>query len=217
MNFITHFLTGYGIARCMKYRNDQFEAFYLSASAVIPDFDTLVGFFWPAFAHGVFSHTIVGGVLFAMGFFAVTLLILSSFLRHLNLKWPRVLALTMIGLSSHFILDIFTHTQTSTPSDAHLYFWPIWNFSFHMNYIWPGVDYSIRVLVEVVYTAILVILIVFYDWLTKNHNPFYMLVPRFWWQHAKDPLPIEQMPKTPYLYLGIFFGVEAFMIANYGV
>ncbi len=215
MNFITHFLTGYGIARGLKYQNDRFEAFYLSATAIIPDFDLFVSLFWPEFAHGVFSHTILGGLLFAFGFFGFAVLLLHSFLRRLDIKWTRLLALTMIGLATHFLLDIFTHTKTTLPSDAHLYFWPFWDFSFHMNYIW-GVDYWVRILVEVVYTGILVILIVFYDWFAKKHNLFYMFVPKFWWQHTKDHLPAEQMPKTPYIYLGIFIAAMALMIANYG-
>ncbi len=217
MNFITHFLTGYGIARGLKYQNDRFEAFYLSAAAIIPDFDLLLNLFWTDFAHGVYTHTILGGLLFAFGFFGFAFLLLRSFLAKVDIKWTRLLTLTIIGLASHFLLDIFTHTRTSSPTDAHLYFWPFWDFSFHMNYIWPGVDYTVRILVEVVYTAALAGLIIIYDWFVKKYNLFFMFVPKFWWKYNKDNLPLESMPKTPYIYLGIFIAVMALEIANYGL
>ncbi len=217
MNFITHFVTGYGIARGMKFQNDRFEAFYLSASAVIPDFDMLVGFFWPGFSHGVFSHTILGGLLFAFGFFGFSFLLLRTFLAKLDFKWTRLLGLTMIGLASHFLLDIFTYIKPSCITDAHLYFWPLWDFSVHMNCIWPSVDYTTRILVEVVYTAAIVCPILFYDWFAKKRNLFYMFVPKFWWRYSKDHFSAEEMPKTPYIYLCIFIAVEVLMIVNYGL
>ncbi len=86
-----------------------------------------------------------------------------------------------------------------------------------MNYIWPGVAYSVRILVEVVYTAVLAGMIIIYDWFIKKHNLFFMFVPKFWWKYNGEHLPSESTPKTPYIYLGIFIAVMALEIANYGL
>ncbi len=217
MNFFTHFFTGYAIARGLKYQNDRFEAFYLSAAATIPDFDTLVGLFWPEFSHAVFTHTILGGLLFALVFFGCSVLLLHSFFAKLGIPLTRLLGLTLLGLASHFILDIFTYIQPSCVTDAHLYFWPLWDLSFHMNCIWPGVEYWVRILVEVIYTTILVGILLFYDWKVKKYNPFYTLVPAFWWRHTTEHLPANQMPRTPYIYLGLFVGVNLLALVKYGL
>jgi len=61
-----------------------------------------------------------------------------------------------------------------------MYFWPIWNFSWHINTIFPGTSYSTRVLVEVVYCVLVALLIGGYQWTYRKQNPFHMFDRRNW-------------------------------------
>jgi len=215
MNGVTHFFTGYLIARALKNENDRFESFFLGFAALIPDFDVAIGFFVPTFQHGVVSHTILGALLFAMVFLLGSYALLHGFVKDMQISFTRLLELTLIGLASHFILDIFTYQADCATTLAHLYFWPIWDQSFHMNCLWPGVTYLERTLVEVIYSAFLVVVIMVYDWGMKKHNPFLMFDPRRWWAYKPAQITREKVPKSTYVFIGIFFVIVVFSIIDY--
>ena len=215
MNGATHFFTGYLIARALNNENDRFESFFLGFAALIPDFDVAIGFFVPTFQHAVVSHTILGGLLFAMVFLLGSYALLHGFVKDMQIPFTRLLALTLIGLTSHLILDIFTFQVDCATTMAHLYFWPVWNQSFHMNCLWSGVTYLERTLVEVIYSGFLVVVILVYDWGMKKHNPFLMFAPHHWWAYKSAQITREKVPKSTYMFLGIFLVIVAFSIIDY--
>ncbi|MHA1733913.1 MAG: metal-dependent hydrolase [Promethearchaeota archaeon] len=188
MNELTHFFTGYLLARAMKREHDEFPTFFLGIAALTPDFDAVVHLFVPSFHHGVFTHTILGGLLFAAIFVAATVAILGrSYLAEAGVTVKELAALAVVGLASHLVLDVFTFSGQCATDAAHQYFWPVWTFSFHMDCIW-GVDYLTRVLVEVFYSAALAA-VVAWDWRRGGNDPFHALKPARWWTHARGKGP----------------------------
>lgn len=173
MNLVTHFLTGYFIARGLKYKHNQFETFFLGICAIIVDIDSII----PGLAHATWTHTILIGMLIGLITAIVVKLVLHDFTKKIGLTWGRAIFLAFLGIASHLIVDVFTFHEVCE-TDAHIYFWPIWEQSFHMNCIWPGVSYTLRIVIEVVYTAVLIIALLFR--LIKNkENPFEM----FWYKN----------------------------------
>ncbi|MGQ4873291.1 MAG: metal-dependent hydrolase [Promethearchaeia archaeon] len=194
MNEITHFFFGYFIARViMKKEHDKFETFFLSMCALIPDFDEVLGIFIN-FEHGVFSHTIIGGLLFTFIYVSIIWLIGSKFFKSAELKYRYLLYLGIIGMFSHLFLDSFTY-YNSYQSDGthHMYFWPIWNFPFHINTIFPGATFQLRILIEILFSAFLAIIIIFYLGIIKKENPFCIFLTKNWLKHLSEELNKEKL------------------------
>ncbi|MFX0098882.1 MAG: metal-dependent hydrolase [Candidatus Hodarchaeota archaeon] len=190
MNGITHFLTGYLlVGRGLKYKNTRVESFLAGIFALVPDVDSIINQFVP-FEHGVFTHTLIGGLLFALiaAFITAGVIRLVSpglfqkdHERHISVS--RILLLSILGMFSHLALDMWTYHYGEADNTHHMYFWPLWNFAFHIDDIFPGprdLMWDIRVLVEVVYTIVIVAFILFYQWAKKKENPFYMFSPWHW-------------------------------------
>lgn len=207
MNEFTHFITGYLVARAMKYKVNRFESFFVAFSALIIDIDYTINLFVP-FEHGVVTHTLLGGFLLILAFTAITYPVASSLLQKTGTSFKRLLLLGVLGMLSHLALDSFTWhegpcsiwlnpatmpgsctcpgtTCVSVDDHHHLYFWPFWNFPPHINTMFPftWMTYEIRVYVEVIYTvAIATILIV--QLLFKKQNFFTVFWPPKWMSHV---------------------------------
>lgn len=184
MNGLTHFAFGFFIARyLLKRRNGSFSVLLVSIGALIPDIDSFIGIFIP-FEHGVFTHTIIGGLLFTSIYAASIWGIGCSFLRENGYSFAVVLGLASLGMVSHLFLDSFTYYVSYQVDGAHhMYFWPIWDFPVHINTIFPGATYQIRVLVEVLVSVALGVIILIYGWIIKKENPFSMFNANNWFSN----------------------------------
>ncbi len=214
MNELTHFLTGYLIARLLfKRKNDQFECFFIAFAALIPDFDSFLHLFIPieSLEHAIFTHTIIGGVLLTLIYTSVIWLIGKKFIKNLGINYQRLLFLAIIGLASHLVLDIFTYRQDIATTSAHLYFWPISDFSWHLNGFFPDIAYMTRILIEVIYTAIIGAYILFFQWAYKKESPISMLFPKNWLDYLSDTSRIEDLKKPAMAILILNFGIIILM------
>ena len=91
--------------------------------------------------------------------------------------------LSILGILSHLALDMWTYHYGPADDTHHMFFWPLWDFAFHIDDLFPGprdLMWDIRVLVEVAYTVIIAAYILFYQWAKKKENPFYMFSPWHW-------------------------------------
>ncbi len=177
MNFLTHFFTGYALARILGFKHNQFKTFYLSLACTIPDFDFL---FIPFFPHGTWTHTILFGSLLTLAYIGVFLVILK---RNSEVEFPSVsflFAFAFLGFGIHLFQDIFTYLKSDcNDTIAHLYFYPFSNVSYHMNCLWPNVEYWHRIVVEYVY-FIPLMGIVIYRWRKYDENPLEMVKKKNW-------------------------------------
>lgn len=187
INELTHFFTGYLIAAYfLKKRHDSFETFYVSMAALIPDLDSIINIFIP-FEHGVLTHTLIGGTLFTLIYTGIIWIMGSRLFKEKNMRFLSLFGLAMIGMLSHLLLDSFTFFY-SYQSDAthHMYLWPISTFPVHINTLFPGITYEIRVWVEVMYSIILAGIILIHGWIYKKENPFLMFNPNNWANSNSD-------------------------------
>jgi membrane-bound metal-dependent hydrolase YbcI (DUF457 family) len=181
MNTFCHFLVGYFLARKCKYKYDQFQSFFFSFAAILPDLDYIFGI-----EHATWTHTLVIGLAMALGFVAITEMIGYKFLKKIQFSLGTMLIYALIALLSHFFLDIFTYVHEDCATTlAHQYFWPWLDLSFHMNCLWTGVEYWHRIVIEWVFVFPPLIIWVLYNWVKKGENLFYMLSPRHWRQYIK--------------------------------
>ena len=201
MNEITHFFFGVFIAHfILKKETDSFECFFLGIAALIPDIDSIIGFFIP-YEHGVFTHTIMGGMLFTLIIITFIWAITSKFLKRQDINYSNLLFLATLGMLSHLLLDSFTFYEGYAASGtSHMYFWPFSNFPVHFNTVIPGVTYEIRVLNEVFFSIALGVVFLFYGWAYKKDNPFLIFSPRHWNNYANQTEAVER-PKPPYAFL----------------
>lgn len=180
MNGITHFSTGYLAARGLGYREHRFEVFYVALAAYSPDFDLQLGHLSPFFAHGIWTHTLLGvgmmSFVLAMGAAAV----IACFKRPAPIHFARLWGLAFLGGLSHLLLDTFTFYESPADAVHHMYFWPLWNFPWHINTVFPGVSYAVRVWIEVIYTVLVFAFILGYQWGYRKQNPFRIFDPRKW-------------------------------------
>ncbi len=183
MNEFTHFFTGHVIARALRYKHTRFETFFLAFASLIPDMDFTVSRFVPI-EHGVFTHTLVGGTLFALAVagiaWAIKVAVNAVRPGTISVKFTTLLGLALLGMATHLAVDSFTYYETVADATHHLFFWPVWNFPVHINTMFPGTTYGTRVLVEVAYTAALGAVILFYLWAYKKENPFASFSPWAW-------------------------------------
>ena len=183
MNEFTHLFTGYVLARAMRFKHTRFETFFLAFASLIPDMDFTVSLFFHI-EHGVFTHTLVGGALFALVVACIAGCI-KAWVNHfkpgtITIRFTMLLGLAMLGMVAHLAVDSFTFYETAADATHHLYFWPLWDFPVHINTMFPGTTYGARVLVEVAYTAALGAIILFYQWASKKENPFLSFSPWAW-------------------------------------
>lgn len=178
MNTITHFLSAYLLGRAIKIKNGSFYLFFLSIAGIFPDVDTLIHFAFPNFVHGVFTHTILGGLLFAMILVGITTIIMYPVLKTLKMSVNKLIYLAVLGLFVHLFLDIFTYAPPIEDDLHHLYFWPLSDYSVHMNIIWPSVTYAVRVWVEIIYTGVIAGIILIYFWHVKKEDLSLIILPK---------------------------------------
>ncbi len=194
MNEFAHFLTGYLIARRLKdpntgkyYEYYRFECFLVAFAAFSLDLDFLINRITPM-EHGVYSHTILGAISFAFGISIVTSLIMKGFsddkIDHKIIPFTQLFKLATIGVLSHLLLDLVPYLpddpiERAGEIDHHMYLWPISKFPFHFNLIFPGYTYQIRVIVEIIYT-LLIGLLLLYLWLFKGQLFVKSMFPFYW-------------------------------------
>ncbi|MBN2151878.1 MAG: metal-dependent hydrolase [Candidatus Lokiarchaeota archaeon] len=192
MNGVTHLVTGYFLARLFRpgkgaerYRHDSFPAVFTAIAATLPDIDSSIGI-----PHAQATHTILGALALAFVFTGVVFAMGSPFLREARLSFVQLLVLAVAGVSSHLFLDVFTYYGgTCVGSPAHVYFWPLWNQSFHLDCIIDATPpvYAARVLVEwAFYSPFLLVLLVDRG-IKHKENPFAMLYPASWLRGTADP------------------------------
>lgn len=186
MNWLTHFFTGYAIARILGYKHDEFKTFYISLACTIPDFDFL---FIPFFPHGTWTHTIVFGSLLTLTFIAVFSMILKKIP---EMEFPELQFLfgfAFLGLGVHLFQDIFTYLKSDCNNTiAHLYLYPLSTASYHMNCLWSGIEYWHRIAAEYLY-FIPLMAIILYRGKKFNENPIEMLRKKNWIKKIPPKLP----------------------------
>jgi len=180
MNIATHFGAGYLAARCLRYGSGRFETFFLGAAATLPDLDAVPGGFVRSIEHAGITHTVIGGAALEGIFVLATLLALRGFLRSAGIGAARLAALAAAGLLVHLVLDVATFSGACGVRRAHIYLWPLWDQSFHMDCLWAGVERWHRVLVEAVASAALCAGIFIVDWGIRKNNPLHAFDPRRW-------------------------------------
>ena len=136
MWFHIHYLSGYFTGRLLKLGRS--EKIMLILAAILPDFDAIFffiisGFQYPASFHGGITH------MFLTGFIMSTILAIISFgiikwrdPNTGNMKLLRFIILGLFGIFLHLLLDINT-IANEYGSIHHLYFWPISEFSYHLD------------------------------------------------------------------------------------
>lgn len=209
MNTLTHFFTGYLVARLgFKKKNDHFLCLFAAMTAILPDFDEFLHLIIPieSFEHAIFTHTIIGALLFTVIYVVIVWGIGHNFLKNIDVGIKLLLLVAITGMASHLFLDIFTYREDVYTSNAHLYFWPVWNYSFHLNRFFPesasSTIHDLRLLIEIIYSVVIGALIL-YQWAYKKENPFFMFFPDKWLNYVKDSALKEQSRKSG-IYLLIF-------------
>jgi hypothetical protein len=219
MNEFTHFFTGYLAARFCKQKSGHFLLFFTAFAAIVPDMDFIVGRIIPSIRHGEFSHTILGGLLFELIYTVIVFAILFPMLSKSGISFWKLFQFALIGLGMHLLLDSFTFYENNPGEKPHMYFWPIWDFPVHINTLFPSVTYEIRVWVEVVYSIIMGLYILVYDWGYKKNNPFLMFNPKKWVEITLPDTISDAEKKTffprAYFLWGIIFIIMIIYIAIY--
>jgi len=213
MNIATHFGAGYLAARCLRCGSGRFETFFLGAAAALPDLDALPEGLFRSFEHAGITHTVIGGAALEGIFVVATLLALRGFLRSAGIGAARLAALAAAGLLVHLVLDVGTFSGACGVRRAHIYFWPLWDQSFHMDCLWAGVERWHRVLVEAVVSAALAAGIVVVDWGIRKNNPIHAFDPRRWAASASPSCAGRAAPPALVAYI-VFFAVLAVLYAG---
>lgn len=182
MNSPIHFCTGYLAGRALGYREHRFEPLFVAAAAYAPDLDSPLSRFFPSFAHGIWTHTLIGvaviSLLLAAAVFGLLVLVKGIS----PVSYRRLLGLAFLGGMTHLLLDGFTFYYSEGDAAHHMYFWPLWNFPWHINTVFPGVSFTVRVWVEVVYSVAVAAVILLYQGLYRRQNPLRAFDPRGWFR-----------------------------------
>ncbi|MHA1755306.1 MAG: metal-dependent hydrolase [Promethearchaeota archaeon] len=211
MNTFTHFFTGYLVGRYgfkqKEIKNDHFICFFASIAAILPDLDSFMHLLFPIkpLEHAVFTHTLIGAYFLAFIYASIIWIVGKNFLKELEIKYKSLILIAILAITSHLILDIFTYRENIYTTDAHLYFWPIWNASFHLNYFfhqsqYPNI-YTVRIIIEIIYSSILAGIIFIYGWIEKKENPFLMISPTHWLNYLPDNIEKQDYKKISYILL----------------
>jgi membrane-bound metal-dependent hydrolase YbcI (DUF457 family) len=185
VNGITHMLTGYFLARAFKkgdgankYAHDSFPAVFTAIAAILPDIDSSIGI-----PHAQATHTILGALALAVALTGLAYALGFPFLREVKIPAVQLLAMAAAGVLSHLLLDTFTYYDgPCVGSPAHVYFWPLWGQSFHLDCLFgatPAV-YLARVLVEWAFYSPFLVVLVLYRGIKHKENPLAMLCPVSW-------------------------------------
>ena len=154
------------------------------------------------FEHAVVTHTIIGMSILTSLYLLMNWVIGRKFLNKIGLSLKVLIMVALVGMLSHLILDVFTYREDIITTNAHLYFWPLWNFSFHLNAFFPKSIYPniyiIRLAIEIIYTAFIGSYIIFYQWSYKKENPFLMFNPNFWLHYLPESVEIKFYKKYAY-------------------
>ncbi|MCC6143806.1 MAG: metal-dependent hydrolase [Candidatus Hydrogenedentes bacterium] len=180
MNGPIHFCTGYLAGRALGYREYRFEPLYIALAAYAPDFDLALRHVSPFFAHGIWTHTILGVTVMACPLALIGFACLRSVRSAQTPSLGRLWGLAVLGGLSHLLLDAFTYYESPADATHHMYFWPLWSFPWHINTILPAASYGLRVWIEVVYSILVAAAILGYLWAYRRQNPFRALYPRNW-------------------------------------
>lgn len=186
-------------------------------AALIPDFDMIIGLFIDL-EHGVFTHTIIGGLLFTFIFCSVMWLLGNDLLVENKISFSSLFFLVSLGMFSHLFLDSFTYFYSvETDATHHMYFWPIWNFPVHINTMFPSATWEIRVLIEVLVSAFLIVSIIGYGWIIKKQNPFKMFFSKNWLENLEieEEAFNKKVQRQAHLVLGVNLAIIGFLILNY--
>jgi hypothetical protein len=187
MNGITHLLTGAIIARVFKrgngpeagrYAHDSFPAIFTAIAAILPDIDSSIGI-----PHAQVTHTIIGALALAAAFTGLVFAMGFPFLREAKIQAFQLLAMAVAGVLAHLFLDFFTYYGgTCAGSPAHVYFWPLWDQSFHLDCIFGAgtATYLARVLVEWAFYSPFLVVLLLYRGIKHKENPLAMLWPVNW-------------------------------------
>jgi len=208
MNEATHFFTGYLLGTLgFKKKNDHFLPFFIAMAAILPDIDQFLHLIIPIdiFEHAVATHTILGALILTSAYTLIIWTVGRKFFLDQKINLSFLFLMAILGMSSHLFLDIFTYREDIYTTNAHLYFWPVWNISIHLNYffhqdIFPNI-YTVRILIEVIYSVVIGSYILFYQWYHKKESPFAMLFPKNWLTY----LPEEQAKERYRTVYGLFF------------
>lgn len=183
MNSPIHFCTGYLAGRALGYREHRFETFFVAVAAYSPDFDSYLSGISPLFAHGIWTHTLVGVAAMSLVLAALAAAAMALFRPAGRIGFPKLWGLAMVGGLTHLLLDAFTYYYSEGDATHHMYFWPVWNFPWHINTMFPGATFTVRVWVEVVYSVAVASFILLYQWAWRRQNPFRIFDPRGWFSH----------------------------------
>jgi LexA-binding, inner membrane-associated putative hydrolase len=202
MNEIIHLLTGYLIAFLMRkerenkyFNNGRFEVIFCGISALLPD---LVEFLTPGRPHGSWTHTIIFGTLMAIVYASLTFVAGRKLFRKQGIFYLRLILLSWLCVMSHLVLDTFTHQKfrctEAVANGLHIYFWPIWDQSFHLDCLF-GWSYLTRALIEWAFYIPLVLIFLIYRKKKYQENPFHCLNYHNWFKIEANHENIEA--KTP--------------------
>jgi membrane-bound metal-dependent hydrolase YbcI (DUF457 family) len=178
-------LTGYFLARAFKkgdggskHAHDSFPAVFTAIAAILPDIDSSIGI-----PHAQATHTIIGALALAVAFTGLIFTMGFPFLREVGMPVVQLLAMATAGVLSHLLLDTFTYYGgPCVGSPAHVYFWPLWGQSFHLDCLFgatPAV-YLARVLVEWAFYSPFLVVLALYRGIKHKENPLAMLCPVSW-------------------------------------
>ncbi len=182
LNGIVHFSTGYLAGRALGYREYRFQTLYVAVAAYSPDFDLQLQSFSPFFAHGIWTHTAVGVAVMSFALAVIARVGLALCSPPVPIRFVPLWGMAMLGGLSHLFLDGFTYYESPADAVHHMYLWPLWNFPWHINTVCPGVSYTTRVWVEVIYSVFVGVFILLYQWAGRKQNPFRMFDPRGWFK-----------------------------------
>ena len=140
----------------------------------IPFFYIITGFQNPSYFHAGITHTLVFGILSSV---IISLIIFLLKRRKdesikVNQLFHFILC-AILGILLHLIMDLFT-TANEYAIFHHIYFWPVWNFSFHIGYILPlpdNVIWSIQLIVNFSIVGVLL-----YDYLSAEKRPWNLFI-----------------------------------------
>ncbi len=180
MNSPIHFCTGYLAGRALGHREHRFEPFFVAVAAYSPDFDSYLDGISPFFAPGIWTHTLVGVAAMGLVLAAVAAAGLALFRPSGRIGFLKLWGLAVVGGLTHLGLDAFTFYYSEGDASHHMYFWPVWNFPWHINTMFPGATFTLRVWVEVVYSVAVASCILLYQWGWRGQNPFRIFDPRGW-------------------------------------
>ncbi len=220
MNTATHFFTGYFLIRLFsrqrkgsepkRYSHDEYLTLFIGLAAILPDITEYWG------VHGTWTHTIVFGTLLAILYASVVFLTNKDFFRRYSVTLGHLVLISFVGVMSHLFLDIFTHQDfrcaEAVAAGKHIYFWPIWDMSFHLDCLF-GWSRLTRTLIEVVYSVALAGLLI-YRWKIHDENPFALLDSKNWTKYLSEATaenPQEQEGRIPHLRLYLITLVPVFL------